>query len=114
MLVRPCSVHDDAGAVGFNADVLQADALSVGAAADREQHLVGGDFNLVCRRALQQMTLPVSTARHLWLSRKVTPFFSQLLLEQRADFAVGRAGDVIEHLDHGDLRACGGVIGDHF
>ena len=37
----------------------------------------------------------------------------QLLLEHCADLAVGRAGDVIEHLDHSDLRARGGVIGDH-
>ena len=106
-------VHDDAGAVGLDADVLKADALNVGAAADGEQHLVGRDFDLLAVGRFGD-DLALFDGQALVAQQEGDALLFQLLLEQRADFAVGRAGDVIEHLDHGDLRARGGVIGDHF
>ena len=78
------------------------------------ERLVARHFQPACRPP-RRRSCPFERWKRPWCSAGMaTPFFSYSFCSMRADFAVGRARDVIEHLDNRDLAARGGVVSGHF
>ena len=95
-----------------HADALQAQTLHVGAAADGQEHLVGG-YGALLASGILDPDLAGLHGQALVAQQEAHALLLQLLLQQRGDLPVGCACDVIQHLHHRDLRTHGGVVGGH-
>ena len=98
-------------AVHLHADVLKAHVLGAGAAADGEQHLVRRNVELLAVRLADDLAL--FHGQTFGGEFEVYALLGVLLLEHLGNLAVGGAGDVVEHLNDGDVGAGHAVVSGH-
>ena len=104
------AVDGDATALGhLHADLVEAEALHVGAAANRDQHDVG--FKRLCGAALRGLDRQRDAgARGIGLGDlraqlELQPLLGERALEELGDLVVDAGRDAVEELDHRHVAA---------